>query len=339
MSDDISERMTSLFAGDPPSGSAAWMPLLLEHGLDQLPLPGHGGTRERWRALATVGAFDLSLTKLYEGHTDALAIMAELQSQSQETRAGVWCVWAAEAPGGRVIAQPGDDGSVTLSGSKFWCSGATCADHALLTAWGENGSGPHLVAVDLHQSGITVDASHWKAVGMAGSLSVNVSFENAQAKRIGSDKDYLTRPGFWQGGAGIAACWYGGAVGLATALRQSMLKSISNHASREIAMGKVELALAETASLLRHAAWWIDTHPTADASKVALAARLSAERCAKTVLDEVGRAMGATPFCLDEKFARAAADLPVFIRQSHGDRDFAALGERSLKQGASAWQI
>ncbi len=339
MSDRISERLATLFESGVQNSSDAWMPLLLKHGLDELPLPGQGDTLERWRALAAVGQLDLSLTKLYEGHTDALAIMAELQSQSQEPGAGVWCVWAAEAPGGRVIAQPGDDGSVALSGSKFWCSGATCADHALLTAWGENGSGPHLVAVDLHQSGITVDSSHWKAVGMAGSLSVNVRFENVQAQRIGGDKDYLTRPGFWQGGAGIAACWYGGAVGIATALRQSMLKSSANNASREIAMGKVELALAETAALLRHAASWIDTHPKADASQVALAARLSAEKCAKTVLDEVGRAMGPTPFCLDEKFAQAAADLPVFIRQSHGDRDFAALGERSLKQEASAWLL
>jgi len=31
--------------------------------------------------------------------------------------------------------------------------------------------------------------------------------------------------------------------------------------------------------------------------------------------------------------------LPVFIRQSHADRDFAALGERSLKAQATAWTL
>ena len=50
-------------------------------------------------------------------------------------------------------------------------------------------------------------------------------------------------------------------------------------------------------------------------------------------------ALGATPFCLDEKFARAVADLPVFIRQSHADRDFAALAERSLKQEVALWTL
>ena len=67
--------------------------------------------------------------------------------------------------------------------------------------------------------------------------------------------------------------------------------------------------------------------------------RLSAERCAKLVIDEAGKAMGATPFCLNEKFAQAVADLPVFIRQSHADRDFAALGERSLKNVDTSWTL
>ena len=57
-------------------------------------------------------------------------------------------------------------------------------------------------------------------------------------------------------------------------------------------------------------------------------ARQAAEACARRVLDDVGRALGATPFCRDAEFARRAADLPVFIRQSHAERDDAALGER-----------
>ena len=49
------------------------------------------------------------------------------------------------------------------------------------------------------------------------------------------------------------------------------------------------------------------------------------------MLDEAGRALGAGAFCRDAKFARAAADLPVFIRQSHAEHDFAALGERTAE--------
>ena len=52
---------------------------LVADGLDRLPLPGAGNTIERWRALAAAAGHDLSLAKLFEGHTDALAILAELR--------------------------------------------------------------------------------------------------------------------------------------------------------------------------------------------------------------------------------------------------------------------
>jgi hypothetical protein len=57
------------------------------------------------------------------------------------------------------------------------------------------------------------------------------------------------------------------------------------------------------------------------------------------VLDECGRALGAAAYCRDAHFARMAADLPVFVRQSHGERDFAALGEKAAAAGGSSWAL
>ncbi|MDQ3204441.1 MAG: acyl-CoA dehydrogenase, partial [Pseudomonadota bacterium] len=51
---------------------------MVEAGLDQLPLPGDGQTLARFQRLAEVGGHDLGLCKLYEGHTDALAIIQQL---------------------------------------------------------------------------------------------------------------------------------------------------------------------------------------------------------------------------------------------------------------------
>jgi len=336
-------RLTDRLSQGKPA-ELQWLDVLITEGLDQLPLPGGGATLSRWQALAVVGAFDLSLAKLYEGHTDALAILAELtptaswhdsSADGPRKEPDSWGVWAAEAPGGRTTFVSHDDGTVLLHGAKFWCSGALTAKHALLTAWDEEGTGPQLIRVNLRAPGITVDASKWRAIGMAHSASVNVFFENTRAQRVGTPGDYLRRPGFWQGGAGIAACWFGGALGLARVLRKAVIKDAQNAAAsgaatllRAIALGQVDLALRATAAVLREAAEWIDRNPLADASEVALRARLSAEQCAKSVLDAAGRALGATPFCLDEKFAQAATDLPVFIRQSHAERDLAALGER-----------
>lgn len=314
---------------------------LRQRQLDCLPLPGEGHTLERWQALAAVARFDLSLAKLYEGHTDALAILAEIDQDGVALPGGVWGVWAAEAPGGRTLIHAGDGDTVRLSGAKYWCSGALTGDHALLTAWEGDSALPQLVALDLDQPGVMVDADKWQAVGMAGSQSVNVAFDGAIGRRVGRPGDYLSRPGFWHGGAGIAACWYGGALGIASALKTALQNARHSPAAhhRLASLGKTDLALAETAAVLRQAAAWIDEHPLRDAAHVALSVRLSAERCAKRVIDEVGKALGATPFCLDQKFARAAADLPVFIRQSHGDRDFAALGEYALQREDGAWAL
>ena len=67
---------------------------LIDLNLDQLPLPGAGSTLTRWRALAEVAAQNLSLAKIYEGHTDALAILAELGDHN--VPGSTWGVWAAE---------------------------------------------------------------------------------------------------------------------------------------------------------------------------------------------------------------------------------------------------
>ena len=302
---------------------------LVSHQLDDLPMPGSGATLDRWRVLATVAEFDLSLAKLYEGHTDALAILKELQD-TQPMKPGTWGVWAAEMPNARVHIERAGLDTVRLSGIKSWCSGAATADHALLTAWDAAENEPQLIALSLRQRAVVVDPSVWKAVGMAGSASLEVRLEDAIGHRVGPVGAYLQRPGFWQGGAGVAACWWGGAKGIAQTFKNSLAvpsTSVSS-AFKLTALGKVALALAETAGVLRESAAWIDAHPQADASRTALVARLSAEQCAKRVLDEVGKAMGPTPFCRDLQIAQAASDLPVFIRQSHAERDFLALGER-----------
>jgi hypothetical protein len=51
------------------------------------------------------------------------------------------------------------------------------------------------------------------------------------------------------------------------------------------------------------------------------------EEAATAVMNHATRTLGAGPLCRNARFARALADLPVFLRQSHAERDLAALGE------------
>lgn len=315
---------------------------LIEARLDRLPLPGAGQTLDRWRALAAVAAHDLSLAKLYEGHTDALAIRAELGDAPEESWSATWGVWAAEPPSARLHARLGDGSRrLRLHGRKAWCSGAASLTHALVTCWQrEDGGaerGPLLAAVAMNQSGVRVSGEGWRAIGMAESASVEVAFDGAEARLVGELGAYVNRPGFWHGGAGIAACWYGATTALAEPLRQRIAQRPEPHAAAHL--GAVDVALRRSAALLRETAAEIDRRPAADAQLIALRARAAAERTAGFVLDHVGRALGAAPFCQDDDFARRAADLPVFIRQCHAERDLRVLGELLSAQRETPWAL
>ncbi|KAF2394932.1 acyl-CoA dehydrogenase family protein [Pseudomonas frederiksbergensis] len=300
---------------------------LVEAGLDQLPLPGSGETLERFQRLAEVGGHDLGLCKLYEGHTDALAIIQQLGGSP--TPASTWGMWAAEPPQAKVRVSPSGH-MVLLNGRKAWCSGAAVLSHALLTAWDDQDR-QQLVAVALDQPGVNVTADGWHAVGMDATGSVEVLFEGAEAQAIGNPGDYLQRPGFWQGGIGIAACWYGAAQSIAERLRHHCAQRPEPHALAHL--GAVDSALHAAAQVLRVSALTIDTTPLEDAELLARRARAVVEHSAELVIQHVGHALGAGPYCKDRQFARLIADLPVFLRQSHAERDLAALGEQVVSGG------
>jgi hypothetical protein len=308
---------------------------LVAAGLDRLPMPGQGNTLLRWRMLAAVAAHDLATVKLYEGHTDALAILAELDA-GVPPPSSLWGVWCAEAPGARLMIEgsPAPGAAVRLVGLKTWCSGAAAVTHGMVSAWDSTGKA-WLVAVNMMQNGIDIAQRGWEAVGMADTGTAEVCFASARATCVGASGAYLTRPGFWHGGAGIAACWYGAAAELAHVLQSA---GGEPDAHRLAHLGSVDCALSAVRALLRTTACAIDAHPELDAMALAMRARLAVEDAAGTVMRHASEALGAGPFCRDRHFARLMADLPVFLRQSHARRDQATLGRQTYQQ-QYGWEL
>ncbi|MFG0642616.1 acyl-CoA dehydrogenase [Delftia sp. WSY_22] len=342
-----SDTLAQALRGHTDLSPADQLALLVAQGADRLPLPGHGHTLQRWRALAEVAAHSLSLAKLYEGHTDALAILSELQADLA-TEGLRWAVWCAEPPGERVQATPTAPHAaahagmaVQLSGHKPWCSGARAVDRALVSGWLADGR-RCLIAVAMDQPGIRRDDSHWQAVGMAASASADVHFDGATGVLVGEPGQYLSRPGFHHGGAGVAACWHGAAARIASHLQQAVGQGEDPH--RQAHLGALDVALAGAAGLLRDAAARIDATPSDPCLLAVNRARLAVEAAAEEVLRRVPRAIGPGPLCKNRGLAQLMADLPVFIRQSHAERDQAALGrllagraQTSQAPGGAAW--
>ncbi|MFJ6213270.1 acyl-CoA dehydrogenase [Streptomyces sp. NPDC092296] len=310
--------------------AAEFSRLAANGGLD-LPLPGCGATRQRWSALTALAERDLALARLAEGHTDALAILAELRAAGvpdvpEPAPGSRWAVWAAEPPGAVLRATPAQDGTRLLSGAKPYCSGARVCTHALVTA--REGDARRLYAVAVHPERVRPVPGSWPAAGMAGSDTLDLTFDAAPALPVGPPGAYLERPGFHHGGIGVAACWYGGARAVAaTLLAAAAHRAPEPHTLAHL--GAVHARLEAADALLDRAAAETDADPAdrkGGAARRALLVRAAVEDAAAEVLHRVGRALGAAPLGHDAVHARTVTDLTVYLRQHHGERDLAALG-------------
>lgn len=295
--------------------------------LDGLPLPATGSTLERWRALARLGREDLSLVRLAEGHADARAIVVELgrgdllEGQGSPGRLGVW---AAEP--GRLCAEPLATGW-RLTGTKAWCSGSLALDRALVTATAPDG--PRLFMVRPVDPSITARSGSWKPIGMAPSWSETLLFDAVVLPTdaaVGGPGGYVDRVGFGHGGAGVAACWWGGAVSVVDGIRSAVLAGADDEVAA--ALGSAVADLQAAWSCLEGAAAQIDGRPRDVALAVGLAGRtrLVVEGAARRALNLTIEALGADGLCHDPSHAGRVVDLVVYLSQLRRRPSAAAYG-------------
>lgn len=298
------------------------------------PLPGGGDTPALFELLSALGRSDLTAARVVEAHLDARAILGEAGLDPQ---AGAWGVFAAEAPAVRLDARE-VDGEFVLSGTKPWCSVAGVLDRALVTAHTAGGH-RRLFEVDLRAHGVKVRSGEWVALGLQGVPSGSVDFTQVAASPVGADDWYLDRPGFAWGGVGVAACWLGGAEGLAR-----RLWSAAHSANRDpdqialMHLGAVDAQLFAARVVLADAGRRIDEGRAVGAEGKLLAARtrIVVAEVVEDVLRRAAHSLGPAPLALEAEHARRVADLELYVRQHHAERDEASLGRRLL-EGERPW--
>jgi alkylation response protein AidB-like acyl-CoA dehydrogenase len=185
-----------------------------------------------------------------------------------------------------------------------------------------------LFLVELDRTGITTIDEVWQAVGMAESETGDVAFSDVIVDAdspVGGANFYLGRRGFWLGAIGVAAVWLGGATGVARALEATTPESSAHQLAH---LGAIWSRLSWMQQGLVDLAEQID-HQGLSGQALELRARscrIEIEAGASEVLARTGRATGAGPLGHDRSHARLAADLPVYLRQSHAELDLEALG-------------
>jgi alkylation response protein AidB-like acyl-CoA dehydrogenase len=238
----------------------------------------------------------------------------------------LWGVWAAEPPGTGLAAVCVDRGRWLVNGLKAYCSGARSCTWALVTA--RSGAERRLFALSCADPGLHPRLESWPADAMAASDTLDVEFDAVEAVPVGAPGAYLERSGFQHGGIGVAACWYGGARAVARTLHTAARNyDVGPHALAHL--GAISASLRALGALLDVAAAEVDADPRDVAGGAALRSkqvRAVAERTCTEVVDRVGRALGAAPLAHDAQHARRVADLTVYVRQHHAERDYAALG-------------
>ncbi len=316
-------------AADAGEDIAAAIGLAREFG-HRLPLPGSGDTAGRWTVLSATAQANLTAARVLEAHTDALAILAESGAETPVDSA--WGVFAAEAPGHRLDAEVAPDGSAVLTGVKPWCSLAADLDAALVTA--HVADRRQLFRVGLRQDAVQVDApQRWVARGLRTIVSSAVTFTGAPAEAVGGPDWYLHRPGFAWGGIGVAACWHGGASALGAAVRAAAARRPGDLAA--LHLGIVDVALQASRAMLVDAARRIDGDDVADPALLALRTRAVVADAVERVLHQSGHALGPGPLAFDPDHAARVADLEIYVRQHHGERDLAELGTVLTGRGGS----
>ncbi|WP_099023886.1 acyl-CoA/acyl-ACP dehydrogenase [Mycolicibacterium palauense] len=304
----------------------------LEAGRLELPLPGSGASATRFRQLMALAEQDVVAARLAEAHTDAAAILHELDGKPPEP-GQLWGVWAAESSDAVLTATDDGPAGVRLSGTKPWCSGAGICSHALVTARVAGGDRA-LYAVAVTDPRVRALPSTWRNAGMAASDTRSVQFTSARAVPVGAPGDYLSRPGFWHGAIGVAACWLGAARAVGQPLyHRAGAGRADEHALAHL--GAVDAAIAAAQAILDAAAAQIDADPLDRAGAAQLTAhrvRAVVEHAVQESIIRTGRALGPGPLSRDGRHAARVADLTIYVRQSHAERDLAELGRLAGRQ-------
>lgn len=312
-------------------------------GWSDAPFPASGSTIELWELLATLAVHDLAVARAVEPHLDALAILAQADLAAvlgAPVLGRTWGVFAAEGPGAALTATQSRTGW-TLSGIKPWCSLADRLDAALVTAALPDGE-RQLFAVDLRGPGIELGREVWVSRGLAEIPSVSITLHEVDAEPVGAPGWYVARPGFSWGAMGVAACWYGGAVGLG----RSVWAAVSPRADQDLLMmylGRVDERLESARRALVLAAEQVDAAARCDEPDRSVArleakrVRAAVARACEEVLDVSAHALGPAPLALDEDHAKRVVDLQVYVRQHHAERDLASLGRTLAGASEPPW--
>jgi alkylation response protein AidB-like acyl-CoA dehydrogenase len=295
------------------------------------------------RILAAIGCGDLSVGRIYEGHVNALHLIRQFGTRSQQQRFGalagagnIFGVWNTDHPGESLVL----DGAL-LRGRKAFASGADGLSHAIVTVTRRSGRLMLLVPA----TGLPIDRTWWRPLGMRASGSHIVDFTGVRVDPdwiLGRDDDYVREPWFSVGAVRFAAVHVGGMHSIFEVAVSHLRRAgrlADPHQSHRIA--RMGMAVEAGYAWLDRASRYVEDSALAgglpEAAKRAIAeanaTRLAIESLALSLIEEAERCVGAPGFIAPHPLERLIRDLRTYLRQPNPDGALTALGS-SIAAGA-----
>jgi len=296
--------------------------------------------------LCRVGAANLPVGRLWEGHVNALYLArvhgdapTSARVEKLVAQGAFLGVWGAD---GTVPVAPSPGGS-NLVGQKNFASGLGTVTHAVVTV----SSGPQvrLGLVDVRDMA-RADPSVWKMQGMRATASGRYDFDGIAMGNIlwlGGPGDYLIEPHFVGGVWRIAALQIGGALGLLDAAADELRSRDRLNAPAQMArLSSVAIRALGASALVTRAA--IAASPGAPqspqaAAAISAAARLLTEEVGLDSIRAVEQCLGLAHFEEGSRTGRKARDLSVYLRQAARDAFQTRVGEACFAGEGELWTV
>ncbi|QJW90066.1 acyl-CoA dehydrogenase family protein [Spirosoma taeanense] len=339
---------------------------LADAGLLGVTLPGreldfNGATTARLLTLLKrIGAANLAVGRVYEGHINALYLIHLFASPAQRenwyadvaVHNRLFSVWNTQAADGVQIGEM-TGGVYRLEGAKTFCSGAGWIQRPLVTgeliSAGGAQRGWQMVIIPTEQvKPIESDGRFWKPLGMRASASFRMDFtgvELDESALLGRPGQYLQQPYFSGGAIRFAAVQLGGAEALYEATR-SFLGAM--HRTDDLLQ---QSRLAEMAYLIESGNQWLKmagdktdqwlAEGAADAKIVAYAnmTRTAIEEICLRVMPLAERCVGARGLLRPNPFERIHRDLTLYLRQPAPDATLLDIGKYVLTNPDAAHDL
>ncbi len=289
-------------------------------------------------ALRRIGAADLSIARLFEGHVNAVQLVCRYGTRSQIAdmadrvrTGGLSGVWGAEDAAG--LAAERQPEGWALRGRKILASGAGLLTCPLLPVRTE--AGQLLMLVPL-ETGERADVSGWTAQGMRSSATGAVELTGVRVgddQVVGGPGDFMRQPAFSGGAWRFCAVHLGAAERLLDLFREHLV-------SRGRGEDPYQLErVAHAAAAVGTAAFWVrdaarrfaeDARDPEAVVAFANMTRMVTERACLDVLEVVHRGVGLGAFVRPHPIERVTRDLSTYLRQPVPDLAMADTGRAVL---------